>query len=1245
MKNFLKYLIIFALVIPGCEPAFSFVPSNPNGQTTMANSEPVVIASDQSPIPITGSITASNPSVGSTGASVPASATYLGISVAGNLTGISSANPLPVIANQGTNALLSGAWPIKIGDGAANVAKVVGGSTAPGVGDAALVVTISPNNSSKLALETGGNLDQIVTNTANLALAQGNSTTGEKGNLALVATTTSAPTYSAGTSNPISQTTSGDLRTVSSASSKTQIVDGSGNVIASANNALYVNTPPTTASGSITSTQSVQISGNGYGTATFQVTGTWTGTLTVEGTVDGSNWITTTYVALASGGIASSFSANTIGQVNCAGLTAVRLRGATVASGTAAVTWIASQTTATVMADNPFPVTQSGTWNISNISGTVSLPTGAATSANQSTEITALGTINTTLGTPFQSGGSIGNTTFASTQSGTWANRITDGTNTMAVKAASTAAAATDPSAVIAISPNSNQVILTSANGVSAGTGTDGNLQVAPPTTALFKDSFDGTSLDTTNNWNTPVTAGGGTQSVTSAALSLSTGTTANNAVAISSQPTFVAYGLNQLQLSAAIQFEASTVTGVYKFYGRGTAGTAYSTTNPIKNGVGIEETTGGVLRAVIYGADTLLWSSNLTMPTDGYYHSYTIIWRDDAMWVYVDGSPVASASNALTQPFSDPSDNNTPIRIAMLNGASTLSGTPTFNVKALALGDTGQQHVDIRDATYKYRGVTVKAASTAPVAADPALVVALSPNGNTLQPAARTTTAIPVTPIQQKYFKSTFASVIASGVDTNFFTLLQTGSGQAISQSGGNLVITTGTTANAATVIRSTQSFTGSMLARIQTTLSQRIANNNFIVELVDVIGDNLSTTVNSATSITVTIPSNPFTSANVGQGIDVDNVQNISASAVPMRATIASVSGNNVTLTVAGWPASGSGTCTLSGWNYYQLTYNSTTATNVLYDAQRKGWNSGTTTATINTTASPGHMAILSNNDGAAYLADQLVASVAGTVQTTQRASRVVNLPEENTPLYLQIRAVNGTSAPASTTTWTIGMSSVENYAATPVVINDVKAQGAGSQAPVAVTNTPSVAQSGNWTARIVGNGGVSLDAANNGTAPSNVFVTGAQLQSSASASVGTAGQVGSVVAGLDHVLYTRQGGPVTWTCGLNAVGTTLTQCQAAPGAGLFLYISSIVAQSSTGTAGQFTLTYGTGTNCGTGNTAIFANSTAVSMAAPANTAAPTVISFSVPLKLATAANALCVLGVATNTTNITINGFTAP
>lgn len=43
-----------------------------------------------------------------------------------------------------------------------------------------------------------------------------------------------------------------------------------------------------------------------------------------------------------------------------------------------------------ITVDGTVAATQSGTWNVTNVSGTVSLPTGAATAANQSTEITAL---------------------------------------------------------------------------------------------------------------------------------------------------------------------------------------------------------------------------------------------------------------------------------------------------------------------------------------------------------------------------------------------------------------------------------------------------------------------------------------------------------------------------------------------------------------------------------------------------------------------------------------------------------------------------------------------------------------------------------------------------------------------------------------------------------------------------------------------------------------------------------------
>lgn len=50
-----------------------------------------------------------------------------------------------------------------------------------------------------------------------------------------------------------------------------------------------------------------------------------------------------------------------------------------------------------ITVDGTISATQSGTWNITNISGTVSLPTGASTSANQTSELTKLDTLHTDL--------------------------------------------------------------------------------------------------------------------------------------------------------------------------------------------------------------------------------------------------------------------------------------------------------------------------------------------------------------------------------------------------------------------------------------------------------------------------------------------------------------------------------------------------------------------------------------------------------------------------------------------------------------------------------------------------------------------------------------------------------------------------------------------------------------------------------------------------------------------------------
>ena len=331
----------------------------------------------------------------------------------------------------------------------------------------------------------------------------------------------------------------------------------------------------------------------------------------------------------------------------------------------------------------------------------------------------------------------------------------------------------------------------------------------------------------------------------------------------------------------------------------------------------------------------------------------------------------------------------------------------------------------------------------------------------------------LPVEMVSPAFVRVGFAEVGSGlvGKAADEFTVLQTGGGMAVNQSGGNLVITTGTTTNSETVIRSVRTFSGSLLARVKTILSQRIVNNIFRYELADLVGEALSFTINSATSVTVTFPTtNPFTSINVGQSVRVSLVTG--AAGIPGRFAIASVSGLTINLTVAAWPASGSGTLTLYGWNYIQLEYSGTTATNAFFDAQRRGWNSGATTATITTTASPGHVAQLGFDVFTAGLADALVASNTG-YQWTNRASRIENLPDPDVPMYLFIIAQNGSTAPASTTTWTVGFVQVEDQGRVKVRIASSDPSGSHAQPVYLMGGLATATQpvSGTVTATVTG------------------------------------------------------------------------------------------------------------------------------------------------------------------------------
>lgn len=296
------------------------------------------------------------------------------------------------------------------------------------------------------------------------------------------------------------------------------------------------------------------------------------------------------------------------------------------------------------------------------------------------------------------------------------------------------------------------------------------------------------------------------------------------------------------------------------------------------------------------------------------------------------------------------------------------------------------------------------------------------------------------------------FSAVGASVLDSKFHSPI-VGSGVTYNQASGSLNIVSGTATNAEFLARSKQGFEGSMRLRFSVVGSQRIANNNMAVLLADLVGEGLAYTIVNSTTVNVTVPSHGFTAQNVGQFVLIGGITG--AAGVPGRYAIASiVDVNTIQFTVAGWPASGSGTCTVFGRNYVRNLFTGTTATNVAWDVQRNGWATGDTTATINTTASPGTLIASELTGRDAFLSDALRAT-ATTPTFTTRASRYENIPDATVPLYVFLWEFNGTTAPASATTWTFGHVVVEDFPNSPVYIQGFRAQGSQNPFPVSVTS----------------------------------------------------------------------------------------------------------------------------------------------------------------------------------------------
>lgn len=120
-----------------------------------------------------------------------------------------------------------------------------------------------------------------------------------------------------------------------------------------------------------------------------------------------------------------------------------------------------------------------------------------------------------------------------------------------------------------------------------------------------------------------------------------------------------------------------------------------------------------------------------------------------------------------------------------------------------------------------------------------------------------------------------------------------------------------------------------------------------------------------------------------------------------------------------------------------------------------------------------------------------------------------------------------------------------------------------------------------------------------------------------------------------------YTRPH-PNGFSCFVQAV-TVMTQCQAAPAAGLRAYVTGFSASNQAATVQTLDIVFGTGANCATAPTALTHK---YQMGTVATTTSPFLVadSFNNPL-IPTAANAICIRPSAATAFGATITGFIAP
>jgi hypothetical protein len=467
------------------------------------------------PLAIVGTISSSNPSVGATGAAVPSQANFVGAQDgSGNLTGLlvngagalktdSSATTQPVsgtvaVSNLPVTQPVSGSvsvsnLPATQPISATQLPAALDGSgflKTHEQGTAAVSGSVSvlnfpgtqPVSGSVTATQaTGSNLHVVVDTAPTTAVTGTFFQATQPVSAAALPLPTGAATLAKQPALGTAGSAAADVITVQGIAAMTALkTDGSAVTQPVSGTVAVSNFPATqpvsgtvtasvadaTASGTLASlnaTLSLAVAGHHGAGFVSPGAGNFVGTFTAQVSFNnGSNWTLTYFYDPATGNVAltqvaSAASSYQLSIFLPSGATNVRIVATAYTSGTTTATlyataagnWPAAFSGNIGAGVQPPQIAQVGGWDSANLramkvdsAGVVQTHENGTATVSGTVTATVSGTVTSTQGT-------------AAAAAGAWPTKVTDGTNTAAVKAASTASATTDPALVVALSPNS----------------------------------------------------------------------------------------------------------------------------------------------------------------------------------------------------------------------------------------------------------------------------------------------------------------------------------------------------------------------------------------------------------------------------------------------------------------------------------------------------------------------------------------------------------------------------------------------------------------------------------------------------------------------------------------------------------------------------------------------------------------------------------------------------------------------